>query len=154
MYSLFLFLHSFIRWLVLAGLIYSLFKGIYGWKNKGHFTSSDRIARQVTASIVHVQFLVGVILYLFSPLTIYFRAHTSEAMNHSDLVFFGITHVVLMLAAVVVITIGSIKSKRAIKDVKKFSSMTIYYAIGFLIILISIPWPISPFSERPLFRFF
>jgi hypothetical protein len=46
-----------------------------------------------------------------------------------------------MLIAVVLITIGYSKSKRANTAVEKFKPIKIFYLIGLIIILASIPWP-------------
>lgn len=58
----------------------------------------------------------------------------------------------MMFLAVAVISIGSGKAKREIKDAGKFKIMAIWFAVGLLIILSSVPWPFSPFTSRPYFR--
>ena len=154
MYIFFLSLHSIVRWLVLIALIYSIYRGFVGWYSKGIFGQTERRIRQVTGSLAHVQLLLGVVLYFISPTTEYFMSHFSEAMKIPAISFFGMSHSAAMFIAIIIITIGSIISKKAVTDTKKYSRMTIYYSIALLIILIMIPWSFSPFAQRPLLRLF
>jgi cytochrome bd-type quinol oxidase subunit 2 len=57
-----------------------------------------------------------------------------------------------MVIAVGVITIGSDKIGKATTDQQKYKTMAIWFGIGLLLILISIPWSFSPFTSRPNFR--
>jgi hypothetical protein len=61
-------------------------------------------------------------------------------------------HILLMLVAIVLITIGSAKSKRQAKDPEKFKVMLTWFSIALLIIFLAIPWPFSPFGNRPYLR--
>ncbi|MEJ7740420.1 MAG: hypothetical protein WKF97_23625 [Chitinophagaceae bacterium] len=61
-------------------------------------------------------------------------------------------HITMMLTAIIVITIGSAKTKRKSTDQEKFKTMATWFTIGLLIILTSIPWPFSPLTSRPFFR--
>lgn len=150
MYQLVLSLHSIIRWLVLAGLIIAIYRSYKGWFNKSTFSKSDKTIRQVSASLLHLQFLLGIILYFVSPLTGYLISHFGIAIKNPVIEFFGMSHSAAMFIAVVVISIGVQRSKKAPTDTKMFSRMAIFYSIGLLIILIMLPWPFSPFVQRPL----
>jgi uncharacterized membrane protein len=68
--------------------------------------------------------------------------------------FFGIIHIVLMLVAIILITIGSAMAKRKTGDEQKFKTILLWYSLGLLLILIAIPWPFSPLAQRPYMRFF
>jgi len=61
-------------------------------------------------------------------------------------------HSVMMITAIVIITIGSAKAKRKLTDKEKFKTMAIWFTVGLVIILISIPWTFSSFASRPYFR--
>ena len=61
-------------------------------------------------------------------------------------------HSSLMLTAIVLITIGSAKAKRKPTDQEKFKTMLVWFSIALLIIFIAIPWPFSPFANRPYYR--
>jgi len=151
MYQLILSLHSITRWLVLIGLVIAIYRGYMGWFNKNTFSKRDKTIRQISASLLHLQFLLGIILYFVSPLTGYLLSHFGIAIKNPVIEFFGMSHTAAMLVAVVVVSIGMRRSKNAPTDSKMFSRMAIFYSIGLLLILIMIPWPFSPFAQRPLF---
>jgi multisubunit Na+/H+ antiporter MnhB subunit len=84
----------------------------------------------------------------------YFREHYTEASQNATMQFFGLTHVLLMTIAIVLITIGSSVAKRQQTDPAKFRTMVIWFALALLVIFVSIPWPFSPLATRPYFRQF
>lgn len=154
MYTYLLSLHSIIRWFVLASLLTTLFRSIRGWAGHRPFTLFDNTLRHTTATVAHVQLALGYILYFKSPVVTYFREHYDTATGQFEFVFFGILHIALMTAAVVIITIGSSVSKRQLTDNAKFRTMTLCFVIALIIICIAIPWPFSPLADRPWIRTF
>lgn len=154
MYSIVLTLHSWVRWLVLASLLFALFRAYNGWFSKREFSRFDQFVRRGTTTVVHIQLILGVWLYAISPIVNYFLHHFREAVHETVPRFFGMEHIVMMLAAIIVITIGSAKAKRGTADREKFKTMAIWFTIGLVMILTSIPWAFSPFAARPHLRFF
>lgn len=152
MYSTLLALHSICRWLVLASLLFAIFRALQGWFNKKQFTRIDNLVRHSTATIAHIQLILGIGLYFTSPLTNYFLNNFKVAVHERDARFFGMEHSFMMLLAIIIITIGSAKSKRKQTDNDKFKTMLIWFTIGLIIIITSIPWQFSPFTSRPYFR--
>jgi hypothetical protein len=98
--------------------------------------------------------LLGLSIYFVSPIVNYFLNNFREAVHMREMRFFGMEHIVMMLSAITVITIGSIKTKRETNDRQKFKTMAKWYMIGFVLILASIPWGILFLVNRPLFRLF
>lgn len=154
MYSTALILHSLVRWLVLISLLLAIFCGYRGWLLKRKFSGFDNSVRHWTATITHIQLLLGLWLYFISPITNYFLHHFKTAVHQRDFRFFGMEHSLMMITATVIITIGSTKAKRVHPDHQKFRTMAIWYTIGLIIILTSVPWAFSPFTSRPYFRTF
>lgn len=152
MFPVVLALHSFVRWLVLAGLLFAIFLAYRGWITKKAFSKFDNAVRHWTATIVHIQLILGVWLYGVSPIIDYFLHYFREAVHQREIRFFGMEHSTVMLAAIVVITIGSAKAKRKPTDTEKFRTMAVWFTIGLLMILTSIPWSFSPLVSRPHFR--
>ncbi|MBC9928999.1 hypothetical protein [Chitinophaga qingshengii] len=152
MYQSLTFLHSAIRWLVLISLLIAIYRAAKGYFTQAVFTKSDNAIRHWTATIAHIQLLAGMALYVQSPVISYFWKHFSTAKTTFDLLFFGLIHSLLMLSAIVIITIGSAMTKRKSTDQERFKTMLICYAIALLIIFLAIPWPFSPFANRPYFR--
>jgi threonine/homoserine/homoserine lactone efflux protein len=152
MYSVLLLLHSLFRWLVLITLIYTLYRAWTGYRNNKPFTKTDNAFRHWTATVAHIQLMIGFTLYLKSPLVKSLFARFKEGVRHSEMAFFGIAHILLMLVAIVIITIGSAMAKRKTTDREKFLTIIRYYSIALLLIFLAIPWPFSPFAGRPYIR--
>jgi len=137
---------------VLASLIYAIFKAFKGIKAKRPFTKANDSIRHWTATIAHIQLVIGIMLYSQSPLVKYFWRNFSVAVKNPDAAFFGFIHVFLMSTAIVLITIGSALAKRKLTDQEKFRTMFNWFGLALIIILLSIPWPFYPFAARPLLR--
>lgn len=152
MYNILLVAHSYLRWLVLATLLFSLFRAYRGWLGGKTFTAFDNTARHVTATICHLQLVVGLALYGVSPLIHYFWQNYKQAVHERDIRYFGMEHSTTMLVSIVLITVGSFLAKRKTNDKDKFKAMAIWYSIGFVLIAASVPWPFSPMAMRPYFR--
>lgn len=152
MYQTLTFLHSTFRWVVLLSLIYALWRAYRGYFYHKKFSKTDDTVRHWTATIAHIQLIFGIILYVKSPIVKYFWKNFSEAKESLDLLFFGLIHILLMITAIAVITIGSALAKRKNTDREKFQTMLIWFIIALAVIFIAIPWPFSPFVNRPYFR--
>lgn len=150
MYKLLIVLHSYVRWFVLLGMVISVCKSLVGYRSGKAFTKSDNALRHWTATTAHIQLMIGMILYFQSPVIKYFMQDKSSAGG--DYSFFGVIHSSLMLVAVVIVTIGSAMAKRKETDKQKFKTMLAWYSLALLIILVAIPWPFSPFANRPYLR--
>ena len=150
MYHTLVFFHSLFRWLVLASLLSAILLSYRAMRSGRQFTLTDDRLRHWTATIAHMQLMIGVVLYFTSPLIKVFFAGS----RRGDLGFFGMIHASLMLAAIVVITIGSALAKRKQDAKDKFRTMLVWFAVALLVILIAIPWPFSPLASRPLYRTF
>ncbi|HEU4470858.1 MAG TPA: hypothetical protein VFR58_07245 [Flavisolibacter sp.] len=154
MYNTLLALHSLTRWLVLLSLLYAIFIAFRGWRGRLAFTAHHNLVRHLTATIAHVQLLLGLGLYFISPIIRYFLQNFKQAVAYRPIRFFGMEHSLMMFIAITVLTIGSAKAKRRTGDREKFRTMAIWYTIALLLILSSVPWPFSPMVQRPAWRGF
>lgn len=152
MYLTLLTLHSLLRWLVLAAIIYCIIRAYRGYAGHQVFTRQDNHFRHWTATIAHIQFMVGIVLYFQSPIVKAFRMNLGSGANDLSLTFFGVIHICIMLAGIFILTMGSMKAKRKETDREKFRTILIWFSLALLIILLAIPWPFSPLASRPLFR--
>lgn len=152
MFQTLTFYHSIMRWLVLASIVYAIYRAYRGYSSNAQFSKTDNAVRHWTATIAHIQLLIGIILYTQSPIIKYFWQNFNEAVQNLDLAFFGLLHLILMLAAIILITIGSALSKRKTTDKEKFKTMLVWFSVSLIIIFIAIPWPFSPLANRPYFR--
>jgi hypothetical protein len=153
MYATVLTLHSAFRWLVLLSLVYALFRAYQGYISQSPFTKTDDAVRHWSATIAHVQLLLGMALYFSSPVVkanFASLCQTGFALNEA---FFTVLHPLLMLVSVVGITIGSALAKRRVTARAQFQTMLWWYGAALLSIFLFIPWPFSPLASRVLFRF-
>lgn len=151
MYYLILLLHSLFRWLVLISLFYSIYMAYQGTIKKKVFTSNANAIRHWTATISHIQLIIGMSLYLQSPI-VSFRTPAANLL--SEQTFFRYVHISLMILAVVLITVGSAKAKRMPDDRDKYKTMLTWFTVALFVIVIAIPWPFSPLANRPYIRTF
>lgn len=122
--------HSGWRWIVLTLLLYAILQALLQPSKKNKVPLWAMIA-------THVQLVFGFILYFISP-KVQFTADTMKiALNR----FYTVEHTTLMLLAVVVITLGYGKWKRADTPEKGAKKVLTFYLIGLLIMLAGIPWP-------------
>ncbi|UII29141.1 cytochrome B [Fulvivirga maritima] len=129
--------HSGLRWLVLISILYAIINSIGKTKGTVPYTGKDKKAALFALIFTHIQLVVGVILYFISPKVIF----SGSSMGEPALRFYLVEHSVMMVIAIALITIGYSKAKRLTDDGKKFKTILTFYAIGLLIMLISIPWP-------------
>ena len=133
MYDTLLGLHSGLRYIVLVLLALALLLAIIGLFGKKAYTETNRKVNLFAMIFTHTQFLVGLILYFFSPQVNY--ANMAEAMKN-----------VLMLFAIILITIGHSRSKKTGPAFNKHRSIALYYGLAILVIVVAIYQ-----SGRPLF---
>lgn len=154
MYAHLIVLHSAFRWLVLFFLLLALWRAYTGYFHNRTFTKADNSIRHWTATVAHLQLLIGITLYIKSPTVQYLWANLGTALKNKDAAFFGLYHFLLMFLAVFAVTIGSAMAKRKPTDREKFRTMLVWFGITLLIIFIAIPWPFSPLASRPYIRTF
>jgi hypothetical protein len=126
-------LHSILRWFILLGMFYTVFFSFSRLQN----TSLKILDKKIyTFSMIfyHVQFLVGIILYIMSTKVVF----SGEMMKNTLLRFYTMEHTIGMLLALAFITIGK---KKADSSSKPYQKLAIYYTLALLITLLSIPWP-------------
>src|SRR5699024_6797813 len=128
-YNIMLHAHSGLRWLVLIALIIALFQTFSRRGTAGQIMETK--SALFTLILTHLQLIVGIILYVISP-KVTFGANT---MSDSIFRFFTMEHFVGMVIAVVLITLGYSKAKKAELP---FNKVFNYYIIAFIFILILI----------------
>lgn len=136
MYNFLVSTHSILRWILAILLILTILYAAVGRVQKKPFKQT-RIFSLVSLIVLHLQFILGLILYFVSPKVIF----SSSSMKAPLTRFFMVEHLIAMLIAIVLITIGFSSAKRILDETKKYNRILVYYIIGFLIILAAIPWP-------------
>ncbi|MCE7063346.1 hypothetical protein [Dyadobacter sp. CY343] len=152
LYAILLLLHSLFRWLVLASLLVSIGTAYQGFSGRKLFTATANKIRHWTATIAHIQLILGACLYFESPIVKLVSPDTGSGWAQDQPFFFRYIHAGMMIIAIIVITIGSAKSKRMKTDQQKYQTMFRFFLAALVILLLAIPWPFSPFVARPYFR--
>lgn len=126
----FLHIHSLFRWLALVFLLIAIVKSFVGLQGKKPFTKGDNIIALILLSVTHLQFIVGLVIY-------FMRGWSSQLSNmgNSTARFWALEHGLSMIVAVVLITVGRVRSKKAPSDELKHKRGYIMYALAFLIVL-------------------
>jgi hypothetical protein len=87
---------------------------------------------------LHTQLLIGLIQYFGTSTKVQF---IEGWMKNPLLRFYGMEHILLMIIAIALVTIGHSKSKKGTTPEEKFKPIKLWYVIGLLLILAAIPWP-------------
>lgn len=154
MYSLTLWTHSWLRWVIVILLFVLAVRSCRGWLTKRAYTRTDNILRLVTVLVFDLQVMIGLYLYFFlSPVVKAAFEPDSHFMKDSQLRFYAMEHIFLMSIAVIILHTGNFLAKKAEDPQKKFKLMAITIILVFLSVLASIPWPFLPYG-RVLFRGF
>ena len=154
MYQALLFIHTYFRWLVLLSLLLATGRAGIGAAKGAVFTARDNALRHWTATIAHVQLLIGMVLYFQSPVVQYVLRGTDSSKGLDEPRFFAWIHAGMMLLAILVLSIGSALAKRRRSDRDKFRTMLLWFAAALFLILLAIPWPFAPFAQRAYIRTF
>ncbi len=140
MYTGLLHLHNITRWLVLIAAIYAIIVSLRGLISTKPWTKSDQRAGLIYSSILGVQLILGIILYVLSPVVQSGLRDMASTMQNSQLRFFVVEHITLMILAVIVAQLGYSLSKRANGDKAKFMRSSISYVLATALVLFGIPW--------------
>lgn len=131
MYEILKSAHSGWRYIVLILLVVAVLQALMGWFGNKAYTEGNRKLNVFTLISAHIQLLFGLVLYFLSPLT-------KGPMADEIFRYWKVEHVSLMVIALVLITIGNAKSKKAKDAVAKHKTIAIFFGIGLLLILGSI----------------
>ncbi len=136
MYSILNTFHSYNRYFLLAALAFVLFRSISGWLGKKPYEKADNTASAALIGFTHLQWLLGLILYLgVSPIAQAAFADFGAAMKNSWLRYIAVEHTTAMILAVILIQLGRSLSKKATDPTAKHRKVAVYTGIATLIIV-------------------
>ena len=128
--------HSGWAYLALLLLVVAVLNSVLGMVSKKEFSSKNRTIALLGLIAAHIQLLVGLVLYFVSPIG---KAGLSE-MSNAAMRLTALEHPLINIIAIVFITIGWSKHKKATASLTKFKTISIFYGLGLLLILARIPW--------------
>jgi len=136
MYSFVQKFHSGWAYIALLLLVFAVVNSFLGKSSKKEFTAKDRKIALFGLIATHIQLVVGLILYFLSPL----GSASIGQMAESDVRLTWLEHPIINILAIVLITIGWSKHKKATTGKAKFNCIFLFYGLGLLLILSRIPW--------------
>ncbi len=143
-------IHNIVRWLVVLAGVWALVAAVLGLVSGRRYRGPDRTPGLVFVSALDLQLVLGIVLYVLSPLVrSAMQAGMGEAMRSADLRFFLVEHALMMVLAVVAGHIGYSLSKRESRtDRARFTGAAILYAVALALIFFATPWgrPLLPWG--------
>ena len=134
LYSFFLHAHSGLRYVVLLLVLLSIIRSWADWFGRKPYSEGNRKLNLFAMISVHTQLLLGIILYFLSP-HVQFNGQT---MKDADTRYWSVEHLVMMLIAIALITIGHSRSKKMLLPEAKHRSIALYYTAALLMIIVAI----------------
>ncbi len=144
--------HSGLRWIMLALILASIARSISGLISGKPFGPLDDKLTLFSLISAHIQLVLGFALYFISPTVEGAMASgMGEAMKDALQRFWLVEHLLGMVIGIALITIGRLAAKKASDDSAKFKKVLVYFSLGLLIIIASVPWPFREVIGRPWF---
>jgi hypothetical protein len=128
--------HSGWAYVALLLLVFAVVNSIIGMSSRKEFTAKDRKISLFGLIGTHIQLVVGLILYFVSPLGKASLGNMSDAAVRLT----SLEHPLINIIAILLITIGWSKHKKAATNIAKFRSIAVFYGLGLVLILIRLPW--------------
>jgi hypothetical protein len=146
MYTIVLFLHSWIRWIALVAAVGATLAAI-----RRRDAVADRWSLFAVTAL-DLQMLLGLLLYLaVSPNMREILAHFGESMKEPAARFWAVEHVTAMFAAVAAAHVGRVLARKARTPEAKRMRVLVCFGVATVLMLIGMPWPNRP-GGRPYFR--
>ena len=132
-YLLLKYFHSGWRYVVLALVLIAIITAFAGWFGKNNYTNGNRKLNLFAMVSMHIQLLIGLALYFMSP-----KVNLGDfggAMKDAVSRYWTVEHALMMIIAIIVITIGHSKSKKAASGATKHKQVAIFYTISLAIVI-------------------
>ena len=131
--------HSGLRWVALLLIVLAIMNAAKS-KSSGRYEKKDKMLNLFAMVFMHIQLLIGLGLYFINDKN---KVQYSEGWMSNDMLrFFGMEHIVGMIIAIAIITIGRSKAEKKLKGTRdKHHRILVNYTVGLILIVASIPWP-------------
>ena len=140
MYTGLLHLHKGIFYLVSVLLIFAVVKFILGAAGNKKFSNLDNKLSLFSLIGVHIQLLLGLVLYFVSPVVQTGLNDVGAAMKDPNLRFWTVEHISIMIIGIILITVGRSIGKKAATDKEKFAKHRNFFIVGTILIFSRVPW--------------
>jgi uncharacterized membrane protein len=135
MYEILKHTHSGLRWVALILILLAIYNSIIAKE----FNKREKLINLFSMVSLHLQLVLGLILYIISDKVKFFDGWMKEPSGIYR--FYGMEHLAGMIIAIALITVGYVKSKKGTTPAEIYKPIKLFYIIGLILILASIPWP-------------
>ncbi len=141
-------LHNTLRWLILLFAVVALLRALKGLNGGVDYATGARRAVSIFMMSLHLQLLLGIVLFGVSPLARSAMTDMGATMKDAGLRSIVVEHPTLMLLAVIAATLTSVIARRGPDDTVRHRRAAIGVALTLGLLLAGIPW------QRPLIPHF
>lgn len=129
--------HSGLRYVVLVLLVVAIVQALGKRRSGDVYPEKNKIGLYAFMA-THIQLLLGLVLYLWLSPKVVFEG---GVMKDAVLRFYTAEHIIGMLLAIALITVGYIRAKKQAGINKGWKTIALFYGIGLVVIIAMIPWP-------------
>ena len=133
MYEILKHTHSGLRWVALILILLAIYNSV----TAKEFGKRQKLINLFSMVSLHTQLILGLVLYFISPRVRFYQGWMKDAEDR----FYGMEHLAGMVIAIALITFGYVKSKKGTTPAEIYKPIKLFYIIGLILILASIPWP-------------
>lgn len=144
MYEILRSAHSGWRYVVILLLLAAFITALSGFTGKKAFTEGNRKLAVFALISSHIQLILGLLLYFMND---WYKLDSSVPSNR----YWKMEHIAMMIIAIILITVGNAKSKKAVDAVAKHKSIFIFFGFALLIITVAIFLMVKNDASRSLF---
>ncbi len=137
LYSIAVHAHSGLRWILLAVLVIAILTALKRWLSRSPYQTSDKKWFLLSLIFSHLQLVIGLYLYFVSPRVVF----NESTMSDSDLRFYAVEHISVMIIAIILVTLGYRIAKSSKTEYTKYKRIFWYFFIALVLMLSRIPWP-------------
>ena len=129
-------LHSFLRYVAVFMILWTI---VHAFMNRNNADAKASKWSMLSMMIVHTQLLLGLVLWFMK----FMALKGTPEIKLPDNRFFIMEHSSMMIVSIILISIGHIKGKKIADLQKRYNTIFWFFLIGFIIMMLSIPWPIG-----------
>ena len=139
--------HNLVRWVVVLAGVWAFWHAWRGWMQRATWTDGDLKAGKTFVWAITAQFVLGLLLYAFSPLVRDAFSDMGATMADPARRKMVVEHPAMMLISITLAHVGLARVRKSKSDSGRFQTATIWWGIALASVLGFIPW------DRPLLPF-
>jgi hypothetical protein len=129
----------------IVAILVAIVQAFNGMTRRGDYGQKHNRWSLITLIAFHLQLVLGLVLYFAKG----WYTRLGE-MSDSTIRFWSVEHLVAMILAIALVTLGRIRSKKASSGPVKHRRQFWFFLIALLIVLANVPWPFrEPGIARP-----